>query len=267
MEPMDRLKPKLLLVGGVILVLVFGMGANSVEDCQECHEDEDLTAERGGREVSLQINEKRFKRSVHGGKSCTACHADLAEAELPHDDVKIKRVDCGTCHGKVARTYSGSLHGKAVKTGAKLAPLCSDCHGAHYILPVDSPKSRVTKFNIPFVCGRCHKEGTEVTRTYKIPQEHILTHYSLSIHGEGLFKQGLVVTAVCTDCHTSHNILPHTDPRSSIFKDNVPKTCQKCHGLIEQVHQNTRFPSASTAIRPTKFARFSTSWACPIRIA
>jgi cytochrome b subunit of formate dehydrogenase len=213
------------------------MGANSVEDCQECHEDEDLTTERGGREVSLQINEKRFRRSVHGKKPCTACHADLAAVEDLHEDVKVKRVNCGSCHGKLAKMYNNSLHGRALKAGERLAPFCSDCHGAHYMLPIDSPKSKVAKFNIPFVCGRCHKEGTEVTRTHDIPQEKILSHYSLSIHGEGLFKQGLVVTAVCTDCHTSHNILPHTDPRSSIFKDNVPKTCQKCHGLIEQVHQ------------------------------
>jgi len=101
---------------------------------------------------------------------------------------------------------------------------------------VSSPESKVAKFNIPFVCGKCHKEGTEVTRTYDIPQEQILTHYSQSIHGEGLFKQGLTVTAVCTDCHTSHNVLPHTDLRSSIYRDNIPKTCQSCHGLIEEVH-------------------------------
>ncbi len=58
-----------------------------------------------------------------------------------------------------------------------------------------------------------------------------------SIHGEGLFRRGLVVTAVCTSCHTSHFVLPHTDPRSSIAKANIAKTCTKCHARIEDVHQ------------------------------
>ena len=68
-------------------------------------------------------------------------------------------------------------------------------------------------------------------------QERILENYSLSIHGEGLFRQGLTVTAVCTSCHTSHDILPHTDPRSSIHHDNVAATCTTCHAQIERVHR------------------------------
>jgi cytochrome b subunit of formate dehydrogenase len=59
----------------------------------------------------------------------------------------------------------------------------------------------------------------------------------MSIHGEGLFRQGLTVTAVCTSCHTSHDIRPHTDSRSTIHADNVAATCTTCHGQIEQVHR------------------------------
>src|SRR5680860_1576 len=58
----------------------------------------------------------------------------------------------------------------------------------------------------------------------------------MSIHGDGLFRAGLSVTAVCTSCHTSHNILPHTDPRSSISRDQVAATCTQCHARIEEVH-------------------------------
>ena len=74
-------------------------------------------------------------------------------------------------------------------------------------------------------------------RTHNIPQEQVFQRYKDSIHGERLFKKGLVVTAVCTSCHTGHNVLPHTDPRSTIHKDNVVATCSKCHGLIEEVHR------------------------------
>ena len=46
-----------------------------------------------------------------------------------------------------------------------------------------------------------------------------------------------MVTAVCTSCHTAHFVLPHTDPRSSIAKANIAKTCTKCHARIEDVHR------------------------------
>ena len=51
------------------------------------------------------------------------------------------------------------------------------------------------------------------------------------------FQQGLTVTAVCTSCHTAHNVLPHTDPRSSIAKQNIAETCTACHAQIETVHR------------------------------
>jgi len=222
----------------ILLLLIWASSARGIEnaDCLTCHSDNTLTKVKNGRTVSLYVDEKKFGSSIHSQLECVSCHADLAGAELPHAE-NLKPPDCSSCHSDVAAIYDQSLHGQAVKAGARLAPSCWDCHGSHDIISTASPDSKVNRFNIPFVCGYCHKEGTEVTRTYKIPQDSILTHYSVSIHGEGLFNKGLTVTAVCTDCHTSHNVLPHTDPKSSIYRDNVAKTCQKCHGLIEKVHQ------------------------------
>jgi hypothetical protein len=90
---------------------------------------------------------------------------------------------------------------------------------------------------VPRLCGQCHREGSPVSLTHDIAQKNILGNYMDSIHAAGLFQQGLVVTAVCTSCHTSHFVLPHTDPRSSIAKANIAKTCTKCHARIEDVHQ------------------------------
>jgi len=212
------------------------VSAQTVEDCMACHEDRELTGERDRRTISVFVDLKKFRNSVHADFQCVDCHADLAGSDFPHNE-QTQPVDCGSCHDDIAREYNASLHGIAVKEGLRLAPRCWDCHGSHDILPHTSPDSRVTKFNIPYMCGSCHKEGTEVTRTFNIPQDSILTHYSESMHGEGLYKRGLTVTAVCSDCHTAHSVLPHTDPRSSIYKDNVPKMCQKCHGQIEAVHR------------------------------
>jgi len=220
----------------VLMLASISARSQTNDDCLACHDDRDLTTEREGEDVSLFIDEHIYRKSVHGDFDCVDCHADLSDVELPHEEM-VEPVDCAMCHDRIAEVYAGSLHGQAVEAGEKLAPRCWDCHGAHDIIGLQAPDSRAGKFNIPFMCGRCHKEGTEVTRTYEIPQDSILSHYSLSIHGVGLYQQGLTVTAVCSDCHTAHNVLPHTDSRSSIHRENVPRTCQQCHGRIEQVHR------------------------------
>lgn len=230
-------------MGRLLSIIVFGMmavigsadfcRAQSTEDCMMCHEDPSLLSERTGQRVNVNLT--GFHASVHGGLECVDCHADLSGAELPHD-APLAPVDCGLCHDDIAGVYKNSMHGRMVDAGAPLAPRCWDCHGSHDIVGPTSPNSRVTKFQIPFMCGRCHKEGTPVSQTYDIPQDSIQTHYSFGVHGEGLYQKGLTVSAVCTDCHTAHNVLPHTDPSSSIHADNIPMTCQKCHGRIEDVH-------------------------------
>lgn len=49
----------------------------SNEDCLMCHGEKSMTTKRGGRTVSLYLDQKRFTGSVHGSLSCTNCHADL----------------------------------------------------------------------------------------------------------------------------------------------------------------------------------------------
>src|SRR5438270_13286194 len=52
--------------------------------------------------------------------------------------------------------------------------------------------------------------------------------YQESVHGRAV-AAGSVKAAVCTDCHSSHEILSASDPHSPILKFNVPKTCAQCH--------------------------------------
>jgi len=195
-------------------------------DCSMCHDD-----------VAETYSGSVHGRARSGGNGrapkCGNCHS--AHEIVPIGD-EPSSINCERCHGSIARTYANSIHGRLVAEGAELAPQCWDCHGSHDIIAHNEPNSRVEKFNIPFMCGSCHKEGTEVTRSYNIPQDSIVSHYSQSIHGEGLYQRGLTVTAVCTNCHTAHNVLPHTNAESSIHRDNVAGTCQQCHGRIEQVH-------------------------------
>lgn len=226
-----------LLLSAVVLVLTaMPLAAQTVQDCLDCHDDPSFTAERNGLEVSMNVDPDRFARSVHRDFACVDCHADLIDTDLPHAD-EVEDVACSDCHDEVADVYGASFHGQKVAEGEKLAPQCWDCHGLHDILPKDAVGSQVARFNIPKMCATCHKEGTEVTRKYDMPVDSVFHYYSQSIHGEGLYQQGLTVTAVCIDCHTAHNVRPQSDPESSIHRDNVAGTCQRCHGRIESVHR------------------------------
>ncbi len=204
------------------------------DDCLACHEEGRRTGKREPG-VPPPFDAAALRASPHAGLECRNCHSDVGK-DLPHAD-KLAKVDCGSCHPDEQQQYTESLHGRDAKRGDSLAPGCKTCHGTHNIQRPSTPGSRTSVMEVPRLCGGCHREGTPVSLTRNIPQTNILENYMDSIHGEGLFKRGLTVVAVCTSCHTAHFVLPHTDPRSSIAKQNIAKTCTRCHAQIETVHR------------------------------
>lgn len=192
-------------------------------NCANCHDAEAAT----------------LATSVHGKKADGRLAAKCADCHGNHQisGGKAALSSCARCHQGVVNAQQQSLHGQAAKRGDKLAPTCLTCHGSHEIASHLNAKSKTAVMNVPLLCGSCHREGSSVSLTHNIPQQNILENYRDSIHGEGLFRKGLTVTAVCTSCHTSHFILPHTDARSSIAKSNIAKTCTQCHARIEEVHR------------------------------
>jgi cytochrome b subunit of formate dehydrogenase/uncharacterized protein with PIN domain len=220
----------------IIFALPFYLLAQSNEDCLTCHGEKDFSVQHGLKRRNLYVDESILKASIHKDLDCISCHTSLEKSDFPHSP-KLPPVKCGICHEKEEKEHSESLHGKALKKGDPLAPNCKDCHGSHYVLPKNDPNSNVTPIKIPFLCGKCHREGAPVQLQREIHQDRILENYTESIHGEGLLKKGLIVSATCTSCHTAHHILPHTDPKSSIARENIAKTCSKCHAEIEFVHQ------------------------------
>lgn len=204
--------------------------------CFFCHEtDSGLTRTLpDGTEQPLTVDRAGWEASIHASLGCIGCHSDIAEVPHPED---LETVDCGNCHGEEAEVYAKSLHGQAVANNDPLAPACWDCHGIHDIRPMADPASRTNPIHIPQMCGNCHAENAPVAQARNVSQHNILTDYEDSMHAAGLYQQGLTVTAVCTSCHTAHNVLPHTDPQSSIHRDNIVQVCTQCHGLIEEVHE------------------------------
>jgi nitrate/TMAO reductase-like tetraheme cytochrome c subunit len=225
---------KLILL---FIIIYFPLiSAQSKEDCLICHDDPDFKAKIDAKTVSLYVSGKTFSSSVHGTLDCVDCHTNIDAENIPHRK-EYAKVNCGGCHDDIQKLYAECLHGKAKAKGDPLAPLCQDCHGNHDILPAKDHNSAVAPMKIPYLCGRCHREGTPVQLQRHIPQDRILENYTESIHGEGLLVKGLTVSATCVSCHSAHRILPHTDPRSTISRENIAKTCSVCHSEIETVHR------------------------------
>lgn len=171
---------------------------------------------------------EKFSGSVHepliakGEMSCLSCHRthqvkDVAESES---------YGCGTCHTRAEEAYRRSAHRLARLRGDTVAATCADCHSGHHILHAGDVKSPVNNRQIPKTCGRCHGDTAVITADYvRLPIS--LPRYIESVHGKGW--QSGKPTAVCTDCHGTHDLQGGWAPTSSIHKQNIAVTCKKCH--------------------------------------
>ncbi|OLC93748.1 MAG: hypothetical protein AUH86_16035 [Acidobacteria bacterium 13_1_40CM_4_58_4] len=126
-----------------------------------------------------------------------------------------------------------SIHGQAIARGNSQAPVCTDCHGIHSIKSHIDPNSSVAAQNLArTTCARCH-EGVRLSQEFGFEGRRATT-YLASYHGLAS-KLGSQVVANCASCHGVHNILPSSDPHSTINKANLVNTCGQCHpGVTEK---------------------------------
>lgn len=216
------------------------------DDCAGCHSDKELTTEIDGKTVSLYIEFETYNDTVHAENGCLSCHVD-ADVDGDEHPVPLSPVNCTECHDTIGEIYAKSAHGEASKgKHDKLAPKCQDCHTKHSILSPKDRRSSTYPLNIPFTCGRCHREGSDMTASHKLSKHNIIANYSMSIHGKGLFVDGLIVTAVCSSCHTAHNVQKASHPDSSVNRNNVVATCRQCHvAIAEQFEESVHSPNTT----------------------
>ncbi|MBS4029797.1 MAG: hypothetical protein KGZ58_14330 [Ignavibacteriales bacterium] len=203
----------------------------SESDCMRCHDNPNLTSSKDGRTLFVNFEEKQH--SKHAKISCSQCHSEVNASHLRPCETITKKVECSSCHEEVGQQYQKSTHGELFAKNDANGPTCKECHGTHNVLGKTDAKSKTFPTNIPKLCATCHREGQKAAVRYTGEQHQIIEHYRESIHGKGLLKSGLTVTATCTNCHTAHSVLPKTDSNSSVNESNVPKTCGKCHHGIE----------------------------------
>ncbi len=202
--------------------------------CLKCHLKDESKGEYliSAQGDTLHFNLSHLSNSVHSKIQCVKCHTGVSQ-NLKRPCKTVDKVDCSNCHIEVANVYFSSGHGLAyLQKASEGAPYCTNCHGTHYIKTRFDDTSPTYRGNIPKLCGKCHKTGGRANKVAKLKEVNAYYDYSRSIHGMGLTEKGLLVSAVCTDCHTTHHELKENDTLSSVNPENIPATCAKCHKSI-----------------------------------
>lgn len=192
--------------------------------CVECHRDKyDATLD------------SVHQAALAGGKSeaaiCTDCHG--THNIMPPDEPRSRSSQmCELCHSQVFELYKSSAHGEALLgEGNPDVPTCVDCHQVHSIAGPSSAGS----FHLfsPQICAQCHADPVLMGK-YGISTE-VFDSYVADFHGttvtlfQKLTPDQETNKPVCIDCHGVHNMRKVDDPESTVIKQNLLTTCQKCH--------------------------------------
>jgi predicted CXXCH cytochrome family protein len=204
------------------------------EVCLGCHGNEGFTTTGAdGTPRDLHIIKDKFGKSVHGKRVCTECHKDIVE--IPHKPGVTHKVSCVTCHeqlwekaqkenktqenarlGVVVKQidrFMKSIHARPNKDDqSRTNATCYNCHDPHYVYPTGSPERQQWRLNIPNTCGKCH----EAERM----------QYETSVHGKEVLQNKNPKAAICSDCHTTHDV---EDPAKDSAKLAITKNCGNCH--------------------------------------
>jgi predicted CXXCH cytochrome family protein len=191
--------------------------------CSACHEEQ-ATGQHDS------IHQAMLDQGNEDAAVCADCHNP--HYTRPPNEPRSKIVTtCARCHSGIAQDYRQTVHGAAlVDEENPDVPSCIDCHGVHNI-----PDPRTAQFllNSPQLCASCHTDAEKMA-PYGL-NTNVVSTYVADFHGTTvtLFEQRspdqLPNKPLCIDCHGIHNIKSVKDPESTVIKDNLLATCQKCH--------------------------------------
>jgi predicted CXXCH cytochrome family protein len=204
------------------------------EACKTCH-FENYTKTLDSVHYALQARGDVF------APTCVKCHGshDIARPAQPRSRISQT---CATCHQRISEAYAKSVHGKALLVDHNPdVPICTDCHRSHDIA---DPKNRAWLMNTPSLCGKCHADARLMKKNGL--SAGVLATYLSDFHGttasfgaKGRKAADGPVVALCVDCHGIHDIAKVTGREAPAFRNNLLKTCQKCHAGASQ-----NFPAA-----------------------
>src|SRR2546422_4134538 len=166
--------------------------------------------------------------------SCLDCHSALpdplgvSEAMFTQDIHAQKGLTCVSCHGG-DRASDDPDKAMSRKAGWK---------------------GKIDRKQIPQLCGSCHSDPAYLRQFNPSLRTDQLSQYHTSVHGKRL-AAGDTKVAVCTDCHSVHDLRAPSDPRSTVNPVNVATTCSRCHADASYM--------SDYKIPTNKFAEYSKS--------
>ena len=220
------------------------------ESCLACHGNEGFESDGpNGKKRDLHVNAERFGGSVHGKRLCVECHKNITE--VPHEPVQV-RVSCVQCHedlwaeaerdGKTKdhsrlgvvveqiKHYMRSIHARPSRADqSRTNATCYNCHEAHYVSPVGSTGRADWRLGIPDACGKCHVKQRE--------------EYAQSVHGKEVLENKNPVAAICSDCHTTHDVESAKLDASRLV---ITKNCGNCHHDALKTYSQTYHGQVNT---------------------
>ena len=154
-------------------------------------------------------------------------------AYLSYGQTKNSCLDCHSALpeplGVTQEKFSQDIHAQKGLT-------CANCHGGDPTS--DDPnkamdrkagwKGKIDRKQIPPLCGSCHSDPAYMRQFNPSLRTDQLAQYHTSVHGKR-WLAGDPKVAVCTDCHSVHDLKAPSDPQSTVNPVNVANTCAHCH--------------------------------------
>lgn len=233
--------------------------------CLACHDAKAGRIDRPGPDGKPQalraFAPDSLGKGVHAAMTCVACHVGITAQPAPgtgHGKVnpaQANAASCSDCHQKLwddakkANTtaakprlgvvadniaaYQKSFHAR-VKKGqqTQVNATCDNCHDTHSfaIPPKNSPAHADWRLQSPALCGeQCHSDALE--------------EYTGSIHGKEALGKHNAKSAVCSDCHTSHEV---GNTSAAPIKLAITASCGGCHADNYKSYKATYHGQIST---------------------
>ena len=229
------------IAGEAVLSRDLAALSDDARSCLECHGKQKIVKTfESGESVSAYVDAKKFQVSAHSFLTCSQCHTEFSAENHPSRRFRSKKqyqvtssLACRHCHPdeqiKGKPIHANLLRGE--KEG-KLS-LCTECHGAHYIMPVAGGKVFAGEEHY---CLRCH--GHDLTTAFKDGE-------SLPLFiDKSVLQRSVHNKLSCWDCH--YGFSSEDRPRRT-FRSRREYTiassdsCQRCHfdkysQTLESIH-------------------------------
>jgi len=165
---------------------------------------------------------------------------------------------CLDCHSALPEPLGVSQEKFSQDIHAQRGLTCASCHGGDSTSADPDKamsrksgwKGKIERKQIPQLCGSCHSNPAYIRQFNPSLRTDQLAEYDTSVHGKRL-ANGDAKVAVCTDCHSIHDLRAPSDPRSTVNPVNVANTCARCHADANYMK--------GYSIPTDQFAKYSTS--------